>query len=187
MHMHIVGTGFEVVLFAQQPYHPDFILVACHLDDRFYSSFPDYPIALDFTNPYEHYYPDGIPSTVPANITYCSDQNLTFGNHTLILESNGGDQVQDFALDYIRIFGEEIATSTTSSSTHTTSTSTTSTTTTTTLGAQSDAAPRASISLAPVVGGAVGGGIALALIVLAVLYWLRRWRRRKAAAQAHCE
>ncbi|KAI0737844.1 hypothetical protein C8Q80DRAFT_306857 [Daedaleopsis nitida] len=96
------GTGFEVVVFAAQALDTDAIVVACEVDDRFYLILPN-----------------GVPSSYPANVTWCTTSDLQMGEHKLTLEINGGDHADEFQLDFVRVLG---ASSTTPIPTPTTST-----------------------------------------------------------------
>ncbi|KAI0757954.1 hypothetical protein C8Q74DRAFT_289883 [Fomes fomentarius] len=161
--LNFTGTGFEVVALAPEALDTDQIVVACQVDDLLYLILPD-----------------PLPSTYPANLTWCATRDLPAGSHTLTLETNPGALNQAFLFDYVRIFGEEASNTSapTSSPTPSGSTSTSTSTSTSEPSPTNSSAPQ-HVPIGPVVGGAVGGGIALALIAFALAFFLLRRKRKR--------
>ncbi len=170
-----------MVALAPEALDTDHIVVACHVDDRLYLILPD-----------------PLPSTYPANLTWCATRELSSGLHTLTLETNPGTLNQAFLFDYVRIFSEDPSISlpptpfpTPSTSSSTSAPSPTTSTSTSTSGpspitSSAQSAPQTTspnannsghVPIGPVVGGAVGGGIALALIAFALAFFLLRRKR----------
>lgn len=132
-------------------------------------------------------------------------RELSSGLHTLTLETNPGTLNQAFLFDYVRIFPEDPSISlpptpfpspSTSSSSSapspTTSTSEPSPTSSSAQSAPQTTSPNANnsgrVPIGPVVGGAVGGGIALVLIAFALAFFLlRRKRPRNSSPEEQSE